>query len=62
MVFATPFWVSQAKKSVSHGWNGFIQSLNKLQIIKPTIETAVYESTHGGVRGRGSNPPTYSIF
>jgi hypothetical protein len=24
-------------------------------------ETAVYESTHGGVRGRGSNPPTYSI-
>lgn len=25
-------------------------------------ETAVYESTHGGVRGRGSNPPTYSII
>lgn len=24
-------------------------------------ETAVYESTHGGVRGRGSNPSTYSI-
>ena len=24
-------------------------------------ETAVCESMHGGVRGRGSNPPTYSI-
>ena len=24
-------------------------------------ETAVYVCTHGGVRGRGSNPPTYSI-
>lgn len=22
----------------------------------------MYESTHGGVRGRGSNPPTYSII
>ena len=29
--------------------------------IQPSTKTAVYESTHGGVRGRGSNPPTYSI-
>ena len=29
--------------------------------VKPLKETAVCESMHGGVRGRGSNPPTYSI-
>ena len=29
--------------------------------VKQLKETAVCESMHGGVRGRGSNPPTYSI-
>jgi TonB-linked SusC/RagA family outer membrane protein len=39
----------------------FIQSHIKLQEVKQLKETAVCESMHGGVRGRGSNPPTYSI-
>ena len=40
----------------------FIQSHIKLQEVKQLKETAVCESMHGGVRGRGSNPPTYSIM
>ncbi|MBK7098595.1 MAG: hypothetical protein IPH58_09860 [Sphingobacteriales bacterium] len=40
----------------------FIQSHIKLQEVKQLKETAVCESMHGGVRGRGSNPPTYSII
>ncbi|MBK7098053.1 MAG: hypothetical protein IPH58_06485 [Sphingobacteriales bacterium] len=40
----------------------FIQSHIKLQEVKQLKETAVCESMHGGVRGRGSNPPTYSIY
>ncbi|PLB86391.1 hypothetical protein C0T31_05555, partial [Dysgonamonadaceae bacterium] len=39
----------------------FIQSHIKLREVKQLKETAVCESMHGGVRGRGSNPPTYSI-
>ncbi len=33
-----------------------------LREVKQLKETAVCESMHGGVRGRGSNPPTYSII
>ena len=33
----------------------------ELRPVKQLLETAVYESMPGGVRGRGSNPPTYSI-
>ena len=32
-----------------------------LREVKQLKETAVCESMPGGVRGRGSNPPTYSI-
>ena len=43
-------------------WRGrLIQSHIKLREVKQLKETAVCESMHGGVRGRGSNPPTYSI-
>ncbi|MDR0796097.1 MAG: hypothetical protein LBE79_08635, partial [Tannerella sp.] len=40
----------------------FIQSHIQLRNIQPFTKIAVYESTHGGVRGRGSNPPTYSML
>ena len=33
----------------------------KLREVKQLKETAVCESMYGGVRGRGSNPPTNSI-
>ena len=42
-------------------WNGDLQPNIELQQVNQFKETAVCESMHGGVRGRGSNPPTYSI-
>jgi hypothetical protein len=38
-----------------------VQPFIKLRETKQLRETAVCESIHGGVRGRGINPPTYSI-
>ncbi|MBM3437479.1 MAG: carboxypeptidase regulatory-like domain-containing protein, partial [Bacteroidetes bacterium] len=38
-----------------------IQSCSELSEVKQSKETAVCESMYGGVRGRGSDPPTYSI-
>ena len=40
----------------------FVQSHIKLREMKQIKETTVCESMHGGVRGRGSNPPTCSIL
>lgn len=37
-------------------------TVNLLRTVKQFKETAVYESMPGGMRGRGSNPPTYSIM
>ena len=42
--------------------NRLVQLIIKLREVKQLKETAVCESMHGGVRGRASNPPTYSIM
>jgi len=39
-----------------------VQSCVKLCHVKQSLETAMCESMHGGVRGRGSNPAIYSFI